>query len=256
MVTTKDRPAPDGGAREIRDRIVELVRVPASELVDNDRNWRVHPYAQRQAIAESLEGIGIADALIAYHSERAGGKLTLIDGHARREETEDDKVEWPVLILDVTDAEADQLLLTLDPMTGMASADAAILAGLLEDVQPGTPALEDLLRQLDAQAVADAEALAEVEGDEARGPAEMELQAFEHYDYIMLLFKNALDWGQAKERFGLTEQGFTLRDGVTRKVGLGRVIDGRRVLAMFQELDSGPVDQVAAVEGKPKKAKG
>jgi hypothetical protein len=62
----------------------------------------------------------------------------------------------------------------------------------------------------------------------------MELQAMEHYDYIVLVFRNALDWQQAKERFGLKHETFTLRDGGKKRIGLGRVVDGKRVL---RELD-------------------
>ena len=219
----------------LRDRIVEFRRVPSSELLDNEKNWRTHPYAQRAAIAELLDRVGIAGALTAYHSKRNGGKLTLIDGHARKA---DHDAEWPTLILDVTDEEADLLLLTLDPITAAAGADASALESLIAEARAGTPALEDLVRDLREQAHA---VQIEAPVDEG-GPAEMELQPFEHYDYIVLLFRDQMDWLAAKELFGLKNEAFTLRDGERKKVGLGRVVDGRRVLDMlFPEV--GEVDQ-------------
>jgi hypothetical protein len=221
-------PAPPG----LRDRIVELRRVPAAELEENDKNWRVHPYAQQRAVAESLDQVGIADALIAYHSKRNGGKLTLIDGHERRGSHEAD---WPVLILDVTDEEADLLLLTLDPMTGMADTDGEALRSLLaEQERPGTPGLEDLLLELAKEAQDALEALETEEEAGEEGPPEMELQTFEHYDYVVFLFRDVLDWRAAKEQLGLRTEAFTLRDGKTRKVGLGRVLDGKRLLELLQ----------------------
>src|SRR3954447_3795359 len=114
----KKKVATEAAGQLVRDRVRELRRVPASELRANEKNWRLHPYAQRKALRESLERVGLADVLIAYESERAGGALTLIDGHARLEE--EPTADWPTVILDVSDQEADLLLLTLDPMTGMA----------------------------------------------------------------------------------------------------------------------------------------
>ena len=221
-------------APAIRDRILEFRRVPAAELEENEKNWRTHPHAQRSALAEVLERVGIAGALIAYYSDRNGGKLTLIDGPARRLDHETD---WPTLILDVNDEEADLLLLTYDPLTGLAETDEAALRALAETVKTGTPGLEDLVQRLKPSAVAEAEAIAEVEEkvEIAAGPPEMELQAFEHYDYIVCLFRSSQDWMQAVERFGLEKQAFTLRDGENRKVGLGRVVDGSKVLEMLRD---------------------
>jgi hypothetical protein len=229
MPTRKEpRPASDTPV-SIRDRVKELRRVRPADLIANEKNWRTHPYAQRQALAESLDQVGIADVLLAYESPRHDGALTLIDGHARAEENPD--LEWPTVILDVTDEEADQLLLTLDPMTGMAEADSAALSDLVNEFMPGTPGLEDLARNLRIQAAGTPEEIAAALGEAAAaaGPPEMELQAFEHYDYVVLLYRDALDWSRAKHLLDIGEAAFTLRDGFTRKVGLGRVVDGRRL---------------------------
>ncbi len=201
--------------------------MPSEELLDNEKNWRLHPYAQTQAIGESLERVGIAAALIAYHSERNGGKLTLIDGHARRGH----QAEWPTLILDVNDEEADLLLLTLDPMTGMADSDPEALLALIAQIGgTGTPALEDLLLQLARDAGEAAAEAGSVAAAQSAGPPEMELQPFEHYDYLIVLFRSSLDWGQAKERLGLKKEAFTLRDGATRKIGYADVPAGPRAV--------------------------
>jgi hypothetical protein len=70
----------------IRDRIQDFRRVAARDLLDNDGNPRLHPQAQRDALRGVLEQVGIAGALVAYDSERNGGKLTLIDGHLRKQD--------------------------------------------------------------------------------------------------------------------------------------------------------------------------
>lgn len=64
---------------------------------------------------------------------------------------------------------------------------------------------------------------------------EMELQPFEHYDYVMLVFKDHFDWSRALDLLGLRKEGFTVTKK-QRKVGLVRVIDGRKVLALCESL--------------------
>jgi hypothetical protein len=116
---------------EIRDRIKELRRVRASELLVNEKNWRRHIRQQAAALKGLLTEIGYAGALLAR--ELPDGKLMLIDGHLRAETTPDSKV--PVLILDLDEAEADKLLLTFDPLGAMALADQAQMEALLATVR-------------------------------------------------------------------------------------------------------------------------
>jgi hypothetical protein len=129
----------------IRDRVKQLCRVPARELLDNDGNPRRHPQAQRDALRGVLEQVGVAGALTAYHSQRNGGKLTLIDGHLRKQDYD---VDWPTLILDVTDAEADLLLATHDPLAALAEYDKPRLDALLQEVRARSPAVVGMLKDL------------------------------------------------------------------------------------------------------------
>lgn len=125
----------------IRDRVRELRRVPASELLANPRNWRTHPKRQREALRGVLSEVGYAGALLAR--ELADGSLELIDGHLRAETTPDQTV--PVLVLDVTQDEADKLLATLDPLGAMAEADTAKLDNLLDGLKANGDAMQGLL---------------------------------------------------------------------------------------------------------------
>lgn len=127
----------------IRDRIVELVRVRAAELAPNPANWRRHPERQRAALRALLREIGYADALIA---RRDGERLVLIDGHLRQSLDADQIV--PVLVLDVSEAEADKLLATLDPLAALAKPDSEALAELLERVRSSSKAVTELLEGL------------------------------------------------------------------------------------------------------------
>jgi hypothetical protein len=129
---------------QIRDRIKELRRVRAADLRPNPRNWRVHPPEQQAALRGVLAEIGYADALLAR--ELADGTLMLIDGHLRAETTPESMV--PVLVLDVDEAEADKILLTHDPLAGMATASQEHLQTLLGEVQTESAALRELFAGL------------------------------------------------------------------------------------------------------------
>ncbi len=133
---------------DYRNRIKALEYVDANELVAHPGNWRSHPAAQAQALKGVLNEVGIAGALLAYRSERQGGALVVIDGHLRKDAAPQN---WPVLILDVDDAEADYLLATHDPLAAMATADAGALDALLSSVQSGEAGVQAMLSQLAAR---------------------------------------------------------------------------------------------------------
>ncbi len=128
---------------KIRDRITELRHIRAGDLLPNPRNWRTHPEAQSAALAASLDEVGIAGALIGYETPDG---IQLIDGHLRQEQDPDQ--EWPVLVLDVDEAEADKLLATLDPLAAMAGADAGVLDDLLKSIETDSDELQKMLDDL------------------------------------------------------------------------------------------------------------
>lgn len=121
---------------QIRDRVKELRRVPAKQLRASPRNWRTHPKEQQDAMREVLERIGFAGAVLARETPTG---LELIDGHLRGELADDATV--PVLVLDVTEKEADEILATYDPLAAMASADASKLSDLMGSLDFGEGAL-------------------------------------------------------------------------------------------------------------------
>ena len=126
-----------------QDRIIELRRMRAGDLRANPKNWRRHPKAQQDAMRGVLEEVGFADALLAYQTPEG---LTLVDGHLRAGLDPDQEV--PVLILDLDEAEAEKLLVTLDPLAAMAETDHDSLAQLLQGVSFDDGSLNALLASL------------------------------------------------------------------------------------------------------------
>jgi hypothetical protein len=142
---------------QIRDRVKELRRVLASELLPNPRNWRIHPPAQQDALRGVLAEVGYAGALLAR--ELDDGRLQLIDGHLRAETTPEALV--PVLVLDVDEQEAIKILVTHDPLSALAGADVAKLNDALSDCEIRNPALMAMLADLDEQVRQASEAVEE-----------------------------------------------------------------------------------------------
>lgn len=132
---------------KIRDRIKSLRRVKASDLLPNPKNWRRHPSEQQDAMRALLAEVGFAGAALARETKHG---LQLIDGHLRAELSPDAKV--PVLVLDVTEAEADKLLATFDPVGKLAKSDRAALGKLLTEIDTESEALESMLADLQAEA--------------------------------------------------------------------------------------------------------
>jgi hypothetical protein len=126
---------------DVQDRITEMRLVPADQLIANPANWRRHPQAQQRALAAVLEEVGFAGAVIAREDEDGG--LVIIDGHARAEMLGGTTV--PVLVTDLTEAEAEMVLATYDPIGAMAETNNEVLTNLIERIDTDNEAINQLL---------------------------------------------------------------------------------------------------------------
>ena len=224
---------------QFRDRVIEQRTMKASDLMDHPMNWKDHTAEQTDLLTSILTEIGIADGLLAYHSERNGGKLTLINGHLRRSLDEDQ--EWRVNITDLNDQEADLLLSIYDPMANLAKINAEKYRALSEQIVTGEWQAREFVHSMEIEAneaarQAQREAEKPSNKEKAAGIEQMELLPFEHYDYVVLMFKNELDWQAAVETLNLRRQSDPRKTG---RVGLARVVDGAKVINMIKGLQHG-----------------
>lgn len=114
-----------------QNRIVGHGEKPASEFNLNPLNWRKHPDAQRAALREILAKIGWVTGVI--ENVTTGN---LIDGHARVGEAIEaaPSTVIPFTQVKISESEEKEILLLLDPIGSMATADEEILRSLLEIV--------------------------------------------------------------------------------------------------------------------------
>lgn len=132
---------------EIRNRVKEVRKVRFGSVAAHPRNPKRHPDNQRDAFRGAVREIGFASVPVAYYR---GDVLTWCDGHLRGSEVAD--YEGEVAILDITDAEADMLLVTADPIAYLAQTDAAALEALLRDVQTSDIVLQQMLANMAEEA--------------------------------------------------------------------------------------------------------
>jgi hypothetical protein len=129
-----------------QSRIVGHGTEDPDQLLANPRNWRVHPKGQQTALATALSEVGWAAPVIV--NQRTGH---VVDGHLRiglalsRGEP-----EVPVVYVDLSEAEEQVVLATLDPIAGMAITDVSAHAGLLADLEAGG-AFESLIAAVSGQ---------------------------------------------------------------------------------------------------------
>ncbi len=128
----------------MRNRIKDHRIVKTRDLKPHPRNWRTHPDGQKRALQAMLDEVGFARSCTVY--ENAQGELVLIDGHLRAELDPD--AEVTVEVLDVSPAEADKLLLTLDPLAQLAGCDDEKRQQLFASLEANSRAAAETFRKL------------------------------------------------------------------------------------------------------------
>jgi hypothetical protein len=125
-------------AVEWRNRIVSTGVKPASEFKANEKNWRIHSKAQRQALTGVLAQVGWVTGVI--ENVRSGN---VVDGHARIEEALrlGDETPVPYIQVDLSEEEEALILASFDPISSMAGSDKEQLDALLREVETADAAV-------------------------------------------------------------------------------------------------------------------
>ena len=128
-------------ADQWKNRIVATGDEAPDQLLANPHNWRIHPKAQRDALAAVLDDVGWVQRVIV-------NKTTdhVVDGHLRvalalsREEP-----TIPVSYVELDPREESLVLASLDPIAAMATTDQDKLRSLLEQAEVNDQTLRDAL---------------------------------------------------------------------------------------------------------------
>jgi hypothetical protein len=202
--------------------------VPIGDLKPHPQNPNTHSETQIATLADLITSIGWRFPIVV--SNRSG---YIIAGHARLAAAFRLGLEKvPVDYQDFA-TEADEItqLLADNKIPEFARRDPLIEKGLLQSLLDANAStilagyspteVDDLLNK--GAKGDDSSALGEHEI-----PA-MELQPHEHYDYLVLIFKHDYDWLNALQALDVQDVDWSSVPG-KKKIGLGRVLDGTRVL--------------------------
>ncbi len=127
-----------------RSRIVGSGEEAPGQLLANPANWRVHPTAQREALAGLLGQVGWVQQVLV--NRRTGH---VVDGHLRVAlAIKQNAASVPVLYVDLEPEEEALVLASLDPLAAVAQPDEEKLRALLADLSVDSEALAAMLAEL------------------------------------------------------------------------------------------------------------
>ena len=145
---------------------------------------------------------------------------------------ENGKRRWPVRFVDwdLIKEKAANLTANNREISGEVVSD---MTEILSEVRAGLPDVFDqsLLFKIEDEVALLARNDFKGEAEESKAEYDLSLQPYESYNYVVLIFKNEIDWTAAREHFKLKK----VREpsGGSKAVGEGRVVDGASYLARF-----------------------
>lgn len=127
-----------------RNRIIGYSEEDPEQLLASPYNWRVHGKAQQDALSGVLREIGLIQNVIVNKTTQH-----MVDGHLRVGLAISERQPTvPVTWVELTEAEEQLAIATLDPLSAMAAADREQLDSLLREIDTGEQAVQQLLADL------------------------------------------------------------------------------------------------------------
>lgn len=192
-------------------KVTEMI---VKELKPYEKNTKKHDKTQIANVAESIKQYGFVQPIVVDKDNN------IVIGRCRYEAAKKLKLETvPCVCVDELTDEQVKALRIVDNKSNESEWDIEALLDELEEVD-----LSCFDFGLD-----EAENVKEEESKNKQNKEleKMELKQFEHHDYVVFVFDNMQDWLNIVNRFGLKriDSGWE-----KRKVGLGRVIKGERLI--------------------------
>jgi hypothetical protein len=144
-------------------------------------------------------------------------------------------------------SEAEELadLLADNRLSELAELDEDDLKRVIESIRTSDPSFDVELTGFMEDEIA--RLYDEKPEDDVETVPRMEIQAFEHHDYLVFMFHDLRDWMLALQLLGVREVDFSITRK-TKKIGLGRVLHGKRLLELARLAAAGG-NQPALPEG-------
>lgn len=141
-------PATNDGA-PWANRIIGIVMMAPEDILAHPDNWRIHPEAQQEALADSLDHIGWLGPCAIVN--RTTGHC--VDGHLRTKlALRRNEAKVPVLVVEASEEQEKLALATMDPIAALAVTDGKKLNELMADLDTHSAALDAMLDELRSKA--------------------------------------------------------------------------------------------------------
>ena len=220
--------------------------VDPNSLLPNPANPNRHSAHQIQLLASIIQEQGWRNPVTV--SKRSG---LIVRGHGRLEAAL--LIGCETIPVDEQDyaSDAEELadLLADNRLSELAELDEDDLRRVLKSIGEADPDFDLELTGFMEDEIA---RLFEGEPDEAEEQTipRMEIQPFEHHDYLVFMFHDLRDWMQALQSMGVPEVDYSITRK-TRKIGVGRVLHGKRLLELCRRARMAGTPPILPPAGDP-----
>lgn len=196
---------------------MKILNIKVEDIKPYEQNPRINDHAVEK-VANSIKEFGIKQPLVVDENN------VLIVGHTRLKAMQQLGIEEAPCIVasDLTEEQAKAYRLADNKTGELAEWDLDKLELELLDFDDG------YLAQLGFEFEFEDEAYTDEEKQKEHRIKQLELKAFEHHDYVVFVFDNQQDWLNVVSKFNIerVDAGY----GDTKKVGVGRVLNGKELL--------------------------
>ena len=188
-----------------------------SDIKPYKKNAKKHDETQIKNVMQSIKEFGVVQPIVVDRNN------TIIIGHCRYEAMKrlgyDELQEDWVKVVDLSEEEAEKLRL-LDNKLNESEWSLDLLLDSIQNID-----FSDYMLDWD---IKDFEEKEKEKEKREKVFEEMQLKSFEHYDYIVFVFDNQIDWLNMVNEFGLKK--VNAGYGTVKKIGLGRVVKGEKLI--------------------------
>lgn len=193
---------------------MNISNIPIGNLKPAEYNPRKISREMLNALKKNIKQFGLVDPLIVNKD------MTIIGGHQRFKACmELGFKEIPCIVFDLPKSKEKTLNLALNKITG--DWDKKKLEKLLHDIENIDMELTGFTDDELAKLIKD------IEFDTSE--YDIAPRMMEEYNYIVLFFRETLDFQVAADHFGLKMQ----KEDIRKKIGLGKAVDGAEYLRRF-----------------------
>lgn len=210
--------------RILDPRQLKVQLVPVDKLKPFEGNPREHADHDVEAVVESMRHFGWTNPIIVQAKT-----MRILAGHGRVLAAKKLGLrKVPVIIRQMSDKDATAYTVADNRLAELSTWNQNKLSTILAELEG--EGFDTALIGFDASEVKKMIDQEAVDYEEAQAKhARMEIQPFEHHDYLVFVFRDSRDFLAVLTKFGVKKVDASMT-AKRQKVGLGRVLDGRRLL--------------------------